>query len=210
MWAAWQICFSKCSNQKKIVHLRGTITSLPSVPLQQDCLFLVICNRRIHPGTFAVEHACTHLNPGDLCENETTVMSTFPQLALTLFPWTDFFFFPRSSIVFMIVNIPRPNWPRDISPSVSLFHQQHSKPTCDVSSKLWQMRAHRSRYHSSVIGEPCPHADAGSLCTVATEIIFLVLLQPPGWVVWLFIPASPHIGEMRFACFLRVRGTGSI
>lgn len=33
------------------------------------------------------------------------------------------------------------------------------------------MRAHRSRYHSSMIGDPYPHANAGSLCTVAMEII---------------------------------------
>lgn len=54
-----QLCFSKCSNQKKTVHLRGTITSLLSVPLQRNCLFLVIYNRPILLGTFAVEQ--THV-----------------------------------------------------------------------------------------------------------------------------------------------------
>lgn len=92
--------------------------------------------------------------------------------SLTLFPWTDFFS-PRSSIFFMIVLIFQGQIDHVISPPLFLFHQQHSKPSYDVSSERWQMRAHRSCYHSSMIADPCPHANAGSLCMVATEIISL-------------------------------------
>lgn len=38
--------------------------------------------------------------------------------SLTLFPWTDFF--PLEAPSYDCVNLPRVNWPRDISPSVSL------------------------------------------------------------------------------------------
>lgn len=112
-----QLCFSKCSNQKKIVHLRGTITSLPSVSLQRNCLFLVIYNRPILPGTFAVEqtHTCTRLNPGDLCENETAVTSTFRQLTLALFPWMG------SSIFFAMLLIfwgQLTMWSREFAPLI--------------------------------------------------------------------------------------------
>lgn len=56
-----QLCFSKCSNQKEIVHLRGTITSLANASLQWNCLFMVIYSRPILPGTFAGAQTHTHV-----------------------------------------------------------------------------------------------------------------------------------------------------
>lgn len=94
-----QLCFSKCSNQKKIVHLRGTITSLPSILLQRNCLFLVICNRPVLPGTFAVEQTHTNTSvpqitswtPVICVKMKTRSRQQFLQLTPTFFPWMGFF-----------------------------------------------------------------------------------------------------------------------
>lgn len=100
-----QLCFSKCSNQKKIVHLRGTITSLPSVPLQRNCLFLVICNRPILPGTFASQaNTRTHVHPS--------------RPRLSVWKWN------RSH-----VNIP-PAHSRTFSPNAFLFLGARSSSWC--------------------------------------------------------------------------------
>ena len=182
-----QLCFSKGSNQKIIVHLRGTITSLPSVPLLRNCLFLVIYNRPILLGTFAVEqrHTCTRPNPSDLCENETAYAPTFPQLALALYPWMDSFSW--SLIFFVVLLIFRGQLDRMVSSPPSAFHQQHPKRSCDVSPMHWKMRN-----HSSLMGDPHPQT-LGLSAGRRWRWFLLARLLPPSWVVWLRLFFPPFV-----------------
>lgn len=150
-----QLCFSKCSNQKKIVHLRGTITSLPSVPLQRNCLFLVIYNRPILPGTFASQaNTHTHVHPS---RPPPVICVKMKPQSRQHSPSSLSHFFPRMhsfsselDLLHDVVNLPKPNGQVVDSPP-SAFHQQHPQRSRDASAVRWKMWT-----HSSLRVCPCP------------------------------------------------------